>query len=102
MLLTVLMRKIFRRISDVEIWACRNLPKTPSGKILKRSLKEFLRCGKVENLDPTDCSLVNPQSLLLIIKLKEVCVAQEKVAFVTGSSRGIGAAIAKRLAKKWI
>ena len=26
-------------------------------------------------------------------------MAQEKVAFVTGSSRGIGAAIAKRLAK---
>ena len=27
------MRKIFRRISDVEIWACRNLPKTPSENI---------------------------------------------------------------------
>jgi len=54
------MRKIFRRVGDVEIWACRKLPRTPSGKILKRSLKEFLRYGKAENLDPTDCSLVNP------------------------------------------
>ena len=53
------MRKIFRRIGDVEVWACRNLPRTSSGKILKRSLKDFLRCGKDSNLDPSDFCLVN-------------------------------------------
>ena len=53
------MRKIFPRMDDIEVWAGRMLPKTPNGKILKRSLKDFLRRGKVSESGTSEFFLVS-------------------------------------------
>ena len=52
------LHKIFPRMDNVEVWAGRILPKTPNGKILKRSLKDFLRFGKSPESGSSDFFLV--------------------------------------------
>jgi non-ribosomal peptide synthetase component E (peptide arylation enzyme) len=52
------LHKIFPRMDNVEVWAGRILPKTPNGKILKRSLKDFLRFGKSPGSGSSDFFLV--------------------------------------------
>jgi hypothetical protein len=55
--------QIFPRMNNVEVWAGRVLPKTPNGKILKRSLKDFLRHGKSSESGSPEFFLVSEPNL---------------------------------------
>ena len=56
------LHKIFPKMNNVEVWVGGMLPKTPNGKILKRSLKDFLRFGKSPESGSSDFFLVGERN----------------------------------------